>query len=155
CGKRPSAADYDPSEDMIEVRKLANHAEYAIAVELQKTIWGFDELEVLPVRFFVTAVKVGGQALGAFDGEEMVGFLLAIPGLNSAQAQVRCAQSEQKNRDHQGADVYLHSHMLGVLESHRNAGVGLQLKLAQKHDALARGFRLIEWTFDPFQTKNA
>jgi predicted GNAT superfamily acetyltransferase len=51
--------------------------------------------------------------------------------------------------------VYLHSHMLGVLPEYRNAGVGRQLKLRQRDDALARGIDLIEWTFDPLDLKNA
>ena len=50
---------------------------------------------------------------------------------------------------------YLHSHMLGVLSDYRNAGVGRLLKSAQREDALARGIRLIEWSFDPFEAKNA
>jgi predicted GNAT superfamily acetyltransferase len=50
---------------------------------------------------------------------------------------------------------YLHSHMLGVREDYRNTGVGRRLKLFQREDALARGFDLIEWTFDPLEIKNA
>jgi predicted GNAT superfamily acetyltransferase len=42
-----------------------------------------------------------------------------------------------------------------VLPEHRNAGIGRRLKLRQKEDALARGIDLIEWTFDPLETKNA
>jgi predicted GNAT superfamily acetyltransferase len=125
---------------MITVRALAGHAEYQRAVELQKIIWRFEELEVLPVRLFVTAVKVGGQALGAFDGERMIGFCLAIPGVKHTDP---------------GSRSYLHSHMLGVLEDYRNSGVGKMLKLAQRQDALQRGVDLIEWTFDPFESKNA
>jgi predicted GNAT superfamily acetyltransferase len=106
-------------------------------VELQRVIWGFDEIELLPVRLFVTALKVGGQALGAYDGDRMIGFCLAIPGIGAA------------------ARHYLHSHMLGVLSEYRNAGVGRMLKLAQRDDALARGIDLIEWTFDPLEIKNA
>ncbi len=51
--------------------------------------------------------------------------------------------------------MYLHSHMLGVLPEYRNAGLGRQLKLRQRDDALARGIDLIEWTFDPLELKNA
>ncbi len=50
---------------------------------------------------------------------------------------------------------YLHSHMLAVLPEYRNAGLGRKLKLAQRDDALARGFDLMEWTFDPLEIKNA
>lgn len=122
---------------MIQIHPLTAHAEFAMAVDLQRRIWGFEELELLPVRLFVTALKVGGQALGAFDGTRMVGFCLAIPGIGV------------------GGKNYLHSHMLGVLEEYRNAGVGRNLKLAQREDALARGIDLVEWTFDPLELKNA
>jgi predicted GNAT superfamily acetyltransferase len=50
---------------------------------------------------------------------------------------------------------YLHSHMLAVLPEYRNAGLGRRLKLAQRDDALARGFDLMEWTYDPLEIKNA
>jgi predicted GNAT superfamily acetyltransferase len=42
-----------------------------------------------------------------------------------------------------------------VRESYRNLGLGRSMKLAQRADALARGFDLIEWTFDPLEIKNA
>ena len=122
----------------MNVRALSGHAEFAEAVRLQKNIWGFPDLELLPVRFFVVASRIGGQTLGAFDGSRMVGFLLAIPGIK---------------RD--GGIPYLHSHMLGVLSDYRDAGVGRMLKSVQREDALARGIHLIEWSFDPFEAKNA
>jgi predicted GNAT superfamily acetyltransferase len=122
----------------MNVRALTGHAEFAEAVRLQQLVWGFDDLELLPVRFFVVASRIGGQTLGAFDGDRMGGFLLAIPGI-------------KRNTGKQ----YLHSHMLGVLSEYRDAGVGRMLKLAQREDALARGIGLIEWSFDPFEAKNA
>jgi predicted GNAT superfamily acetyltransferase len=122
---------------MIEVRVLTTTAEYAEAVRLQKTIWGFDDIDVLPVRLFVVASKVGGQTFGAYDGTRMVGFCLAIPGLKA------------------GGKNYLHSHMMGVLADYRNLGVGRMMKLRQREDALLRGLELIEWTFDPLEIKNA
>ena len=122
---------------VIRVQPLTEHAQFAGAVELQRLIWGFEELELLPVRLFVTALKVGGQALGAYDGDKMVGFCLAIPVIGA------------------GGQHYLHSHMLGVLQAYRNAGVGRMLKLAQREDALQRGVELVEWTFDPLEIKNA
>ena len=122
---------------MIETRALTTHAEFNDAVRLQQEIWGFKDVELLPLRLFVVATKIGGQALGAFDGKRMVGFCLSIPGLKS------------------GGKSYLHSHMLGVLQGYRDLGVGRRLKLAQRDDALARGIDLIEWTFDPLEIKNA
>jgi len=122
----------------MNVRPLSGHAEFAEAVRLQREIWGFPDLELLPVRFFVVASRIGGQTLGAFDGTRMAGFLLAIPGIKKDTG-----------------TPYLHSHMLGVLRDYRDAGVGRMLKSAQREDALARGISLIEWSFDPFEAKNA
>jgi len=122
---------------MIEIRALTAHSDFQDAVKLQQQIWGFDEIELLPRRLFVVASKVGGQVFGAFDGQRMVGFCLAIPGLKA------------------GGKSYLHSHMLGVLPEYRDARVGKRLKLAQRDDALGRGIDLIEWTFDPLEIKNA
>ena len=122
---------------MIELRALTEGRQFQEAVELQKTVWGFNDVELLPVRLFVVATKVGGQAFGAYDGSAMVGFLLSIPGLKP------------------GGRSYLHSHMLGVLPEYRNKGVGRMLKLRQREDALERGINLVEWTFDPLELKNA
>jgi predicted GNAT superfamily acetyltransferase len=45
--------------------------------------------------------------------------------------------------------------MLAVRKDYQNAGLGRRIKLFQRDDALARGFQLIEWTFDPLEIKNA
>jgi len=121
----------------IEIRALTAHAEFQEAVHLQQQIWGFEEIELLPLRFFVVATKVGGQAFGAFDGKRMIGFCLAIPGLKA------------------GGKSYLHSHMLGVLPDYRDSGVGRRLKLTQRDEDMSRVIELIEWTFDPLEIKNA
>lgn len=118
-------------------RPLTSHDEFAEAVRLQQEIWGFADFELLPVRLFVVATKIGGQVFGAFDGGRMVGFCISIPGLKP------------------GGRYYLHSHMLGVLPEYRDLHVGRMLKFAQREDALARGIDLIEWTFDPLEIKNA
>jgi len=122
---------------MIEVKQLSEHPQFAEAVELQRQIWGFEDVELLPVRLFVVANKVGGHSFGAYDGDRMIGFCLAIPGLKP------------------GGAYYLHSHMLGVLPQYRDHGVGRLLKLAQRTEALERHIPLIEWTFDPLEIKNA
>jgi predicted GNAT superfamily acetyltransferase len=45
--------------------------------------------------------------------------------------------------------------MLAVREEYRNHGLGTRLKLEQRREALQRGIRLMEWTFDPLEIKNA
>ena len=121
----------------IEIEALTTEQQFRDAVALQKTVWGFDEIELVPVRLFVVATKVGGQAFGAYTEGRMIAFCLALPGLKP------------------GPKSFLHSQMLGVLPGYRDAGVGRRLKLRQREDALARGIDLIEWTFDPLEIKNA
>lgn len=125
------------SEPHIEIRELNSIEEFRDAVHLQQVIWGFEEIELLPVRLFVVASKIGGQSLGAYDGARMIGFTLAIPGLKP------------------GGKTYLHSHIAGVLPEYRNYGIGRRLKLRQREDAIPRGVDLMEWTFDPLEIKNA
>jgi predicted GNAT superfamily acetyltransferase len=105
-------------------------------VELEIRVWGFVERDVVPSQMYVVAARIGGQVLGAFAGDTMAGFALAYPGIRDGKP-------------------YLHSHMAAVLPEFRDLGIGRQLKLAQREDALARRIPLIEWTFDPLQTKNA
>ena len=124
------------SAGAIEVRTCHGLDELRACVALQKEVWNFSDAELVPLRMFVVAEKVGGQVMGGFDGAEMVGFALSIPGTRSGH-------------------VYLHSHMLAVRQEHRNSGLGRRLKLLQREEALARGIDLIEWTFDPLEIKNA
>lgn len=120
----------------ISIRKCSSLEEFHRCVELQREIWGEEDLEVEPATMFVVSANTGGQVLGAFDGEKMVGYTLAVVGVKNGK-------------------VYLHSHMTAVQEAYRNRGVGRMLKLFQREEALARGIRLIEWTFDPLETRNA
>jgi predicted GNAT superfamily acetyltransferase len=124
------------SSDAITIRGCRGLDELRTCVALQKEIWNFTDDELVPLRMFVVADKVGGQVMGAFEGKEMVGFALSVPGTRSGR-------------------IYLHSHMLAVRQEHRNRGLGRRLKVLQREDALARGIELIEWTFDPLEIKNA
>lgn len=124
------------TSDSIELRRCHGIDDFRACVALQKEVWNFTDAELVPLRMFVVADKVGGQVMGAFEGKEMVGFALSIPGTRSGH-------------------VYLHSHMLAVRKDYRNAGLGRRLKLMQREDAITRGIELIEWTFDPLEIKNA
>ena len=124
------------SADSIELRRCHNVEDFRACVALQKEVWNFTDAELVPLRMFVVADKVGGQVMGAFEKSTMVGFALSVPGTRSGH-------------------IYLHSHMLAVRKDHRNGGLGRRLKLMQREDALARGIELIEWTFDPLEIKNA
>ena len=120
----------------IVVRKCERIEEFHRCVELQRRIWGEADLEVEPATMFVVAAHTGGQTLGAFADDRLVGYTLAVAGLR-------------------GRVPYLHSHMTGVDGEYRNRGVGRMLKLFQREEALGRGIRLIQWTFDPLELRNA
>ncbi|MGA2390581.1 MAG: GNAT family N-acetyltransferase [Candidatus Sulfotelmatobacter sp.] len=122
--------------DAITIRRCQGLEELRTCISLQKEVWNFADADLVPLRMFVVAEKVGGQVMGAFDGNEMVGFALSVPGTRSGY-------------------TYLHSHMLAVRGEYRNSGLGRRLKLLQREDAIARGIELIEWTFDPLEIKNA
>ena len=120
----------------VVVRRCQGTDELQAAFDMQKEVWGFADVDMIPLRLFVVALKIGGQVLGAFDGGRLVGFALGIPGMRNGHP-------------------YMHSHMLAVRDAYRNSGVGRRLKLFQREEALSRGVELIEWTFDPLEIKNA
>ncbi len=145
--------------DVVVIRKCETLSEMQACFALQKEVWKFADADLIPVRMFVVAAKIGGHVIGAFvsrndnknvskndkrdksDGStnsdnELIGFALAIPGMRNGHS-------------------YLHSHMLAVRQQYRNGGLGRRMKLHQREDALSRGFELMEWTFDPLEIKNA
>ena len=120
----------------VVVRKCTGIEEYRLCVALQREIWGEADLEVEPATLFVVAEGTGGQVLGAFAGDRLIGYTLAVVGYLEGT-------------------IFLHSHMTGVHAEYRDRGVGRALKLFQREEALGRGIRLIVWTFDPLETRNA
>jgi predicted GNAT superfamily acetyltransferase len=120
----------------IVVRKCHTLEEFKLCVALQRDIWQEADLELEPSTLFVVAAHTGGQVLGAFDGDRLIGFTLAVAGVRDGVP-------------------YLHSHMTGVHHDYRDRKVGRLLKLFQREEALSRGIRLICWTFDPLEFRNA
>jgi len=120
----------------IQIMPLTTLEHFERCVVLQIEVWGYSDGDVIPRRVFVVAQRIGGQVIGAFEDDTLVGFAMSLPGYRDGKP-------------------YLHSHMLAVLPQYRNAGIGRRLKLAQRDDAIARGFDLMEWTFDPLEIRNA
>jgi predicted GNAT superfamily acetyltransferase len=106
-------------------------------------VWALEEAEVVPDHLLLTAQKNGGLVLGAFDhnlGEESrepIGFAFGFVGL-SPEGEVRFC-----------------SHMTGVTPAYQNRNLGYRLKLAQREHVLRQGLKLITWTFDPLESRNA
>ena len=122
--------------ETVTLRNCTKLDEFRACVALQQEVWGFSDSELVPLRIFSLAPKIGGQVVGAWEGESLVGYAMAIPGSRHGHP-------------------YLHSHMVAVKEGYRNTGLGRKIKLFQREDAISLGYELMEWTFDPLEIKNS
>lgn len=120
----------------IQIRDLTSIEDFRQVVALEREIWGYtDSSDMVGVPVFIFTVHRGATLIGAFSGDKMVGFAYAVVGMKDGKPM-------------------MWSHMAGVLAEFRG-GLGYRLKLAQRDRALAQGYDLIEWTFDPMQAMNA
>ncbi|MDF2630535.1 MAG: family N-acetyltransferase [Symbiobacteriaceae bacterium] len=119
-----------------QIRPAQSHEELHQCVGLQEQIWGLDPRDVVPFNQLHAAHAWGGQVLVAVAGERVVGFSYGFAGQRDGRP-IIC------------------SHMLGLLPEYRGQDLGARLKLAQGRWALAHGYSLITWTFDPLEAVNA
>jgi predicted GNAT superfamily acetyltransferase len=118
------------------IRLLATPADFEGCVDIQRRIWNHPDLDITPVHNFCASVETGGIVLGAFAGRTLAGYVYSFP----AVVHGRLAQ---------------HSHHLAVRTEYQGHGLGKTLKWAQREEVLRRGFKLITWTYDPLQARNA
>jgi chorismate synthase len=119
----------------IEIRPIESFDEYTACEQLQARVWSADT--AVPLNLLVTVQRNGGLVLGAFDGPALVGFVFGF-----------LARGSDGRLKHA-------SHMAAVLPDYRNAGLGEQLKWAQRERVLAQGLTLMTWTYDPALSRNA
>lgn len=120
------------------IRPLTTVAEFRACEAMQQQVWAMpDDLEVVPLHLLVTVQRNGGLLLGAFDGDDLAGFVFGFPGISSYGKSKHC------------------SHLMGVASSYRSRGVGHKLKLAQRELVMDQGIDLITWTYDPLESRNA
>jgi len=120
----------------ITYRDLTSLADFARVVDLEQEIWGPGYTDPVPLPILAITVKRGAVLIGAFAAERMIGFVYSVPGLRHGRPMQW-------------------SHMAGVVDGFRDAGIGYRLKLLQRERTLAMALDLIEWTFDPMQAMNA
>ena len=120
----------------VTIRQIEDVAQMRAVEDLQKEVWGIPDLDVVPLTHLVAAREAGGVLIGAFDREDLVGFVYGFPSFERGQ-------------------LAHHSHMLAVRTSYRNLDLGRRLKLAQREHVMAQGIGLMTWTFDPLQALNA
>jgi chorismate synthase len=120
----------------MQIRKIETLAEMREVEQLQKEIWGVEDLEVYPALALKPQTEVGAILIGAFAEDRMVGFVFGFPGILDGE-------------------TIIHSDMLGIRAGYRSQNLGYLLKLAQREAAIERGVKRITWTFDPLQSRNA
>jgi len=125
-----------PLTPTIKIQPIDSILQMKALEKLQQEVWGWNDLDTTPLMDFVIQRELGGELLGAFEGERLIGFAFGFVGYDEGQ-------------------LVFHSHMLAVHPSRRECGLGFRLKLAQRAAAVARGFERITWTFDPLQSTNA
>lgn len=129
----------------VTIAPLATVDEYVVCEQLQQEIWGAPPVDVVPMDLLITVQRHGGLVLGAFDPSgRMIGCLFSFAG-----------RSTLENSLTKHGDWQLCSHIVGVIEEWRYKGIGYRLKRAQREWALAQGFEVITWTYNPLETANA
>src|SRR5213082_1973525 len=93
-------ANADDREKIV-IRNIEALFEIRACEELQKEAWGLPDLDVVPSTQLIAAKTAGGVLIGAFDGEDLIGFVYGFPGYENGRA------------TH-------HSHMLAVKPAYRN-----------------------------------
>ncbi len=121
------------------IRPLITLEDFHAAEEVQRAAWQSAEIDIAPLHVMLTIAKNGGVVLGAFARDQLIGFVYGFVGFT------------------QRSDTALKhtSHQMGVLPAWQSRGVGYALKSAQREAVLQQGLRLITWTYDPLESKNA
>lgn len=131
----------------ISIRPVERSADLKKIEDIQREVWHAGDLQVIPARTLHAISYNGGLLLGAFDGDDVVGFIFGVigtvQGLDKRVDQVAAAR------------LQLYSTIMGVLPGYQGQGIGYRLKLAQREFAIRLGIRLVTWTYDPLESRNA
>lgn len=120
----------------IKVGECITLEQLSACVDLQREVFKLPEIEISPVRHFIVTKNAGGFILGAYDGDELVGFVLSVPAFLRGEKA-------------------FYSHMTAVRDSYQSYGIGSKLKWSQRKRALELGVKFVKWTFEPWKARNA
>ncbi len=121
---------------MVAIQPVDDFRQARECVQIQRDVWGFAWRDLVTEEMLLGCARAGGIVLSATLEGRLVGFVFSLPAPL-------------------GPVVIQHSHMLAVRAEYRDRGVGQQLKWAQFERARQAGCRLITWTFDPLEARNA
>ncbi|MDN7242817.1 GNAT family N-acetyltransferase [Planococcus sp. N028] len=120
-------------EKQVTIRRLETNDDMRLIQILEREVWNMDPI---PTHQTFTASKNGGILVGAFNEDKLIGYCYGFAGFNAGKA-------------------YLCSHMMGIHPDFQSAGIGRVLKEEQRKIAQDIGYDLIQWTFDPLESRNA
>ncbi len=115
--------------------RLRSHLNLEKTERLQYTVFGVSDRDLTPSSILVAVHETGGEVLGAFDGERLVGFVSGWGGYVDGRTR-------------------LVSDLMAVEAGYRG-GIGFALKGLQAVVAFQAGFEEIVWTVDPLRAANA
>jgi len=132
--------------DAITIRQLTDYKDLLACEKLQVEAWKMTgDRDVVPAHMLSPIVENGGVVMGAVNGQgQIVGFVFGFVG-----------RIHDERAGWIGSPYIFCSEMMGVLPEYRSAAVGTRLKLAQRDYALAQGYKLMTWTYDPLLSLNA
>ena len=119
----------------MQLRPLTTIEDADRILDVMIATWGNHQL--LPREMIRALGHSGNTPYGAFDGDQMIGYVLGWTGVEPDDG------------------LHVHSHMLATLPDRRHRGVGMALKMAQRAQCLEQGIMLVRWTFDPLLSRNA
>lgn len=124
------------TKEKIIIRECETVKDLSECTRLQREVFTLPDIEVSPVRHLIVTKHAGGFTLGAFVENRLVGFVLSVPAFF-------------------GSEKFFYSHMTAVSADFQSHGIGTKLKWAQRTQALSENIKLIKWTFQPVQARNA
>jgi len=120
---------------VIEVKRVKTIEDFKKIPEIQKSAWGFTDLDTEPHHLMTRVQKYGGLVHGLYEDGALIGFTYAVVG--------------RWQEEH-----FIYSHMAGVRKDHQSKGYGFELKRAQREAVLEMGYERMRWNFDPLESMN-
>lgn len=124
--------------DKIELKVIESPAEMAAVEDLEKKVW--PGINSVPYHVLLAVAHNGGILVGAYDGEDLVGYVFGFLGMYQTE---------------NGTEIKHCSHLLAIHPDYQSLGIGYKLKRAQWQLVRQQGLDLITWTYDPLESRNA
>jgi len=121
---------------MIELKRIKKMEDFKKLTGIQKSAWGFSDLDIEPHYVMTRAQKYGGLVQGLYFNGELAGYTYALIGKWDGE-------------------YFIYSHQAAVKKEYQDKGFGFLLKKAQRDEVRKMGYHVMRWNFDPLESMNA